>query len=55
MSNEEMRNRLATLSFSEKVKILEELRDRSLAIPASDLRTDTAHPMGPDPKPSRSM
>ena len=31
MSKQEMRRRLAALSFSEKVKILEKLRDRSLA------------------------
>ncbi|PYT94795.1 MAG: hypothetical protein DMG38_29220 [Acidobacteria bacterium] len=34
----EMRKRLASLSFSEKIKILEKLRDRSLAIAASGLR-----------------
>lgn len=35
MSNPELRKRLASLSFSEKIKILEKLRDRSLAIAAS--------------------
>ena len=35
MSNPELRRRLASLSFSEKIKILEKLRDRSLAIAAS--------------------
>ncbi len=35
MSKEKMRNRLAALSFSEKIKILEKLRDRSRAIAAS--------------------
>jgi hypothetical protein len=33
-----MRKKLASLSFSEKIKILEKLRDRSLAIAASGLR-----------------
>jgi hypothetical protein len=33
-----MRKRLAALSFSEKVKILEKLRDRSLVLAASGLR-----------------
>jgi len=37
MSKQEMRKRLASLSFSEKVKILEKLRDRSLALAASGL------------------
>ncbi|HVM93363.1 MAG TPA: hypothetical protein VMT67_11160 [Terriglobales bacterium] len=31
MGKQEMRKELAALSFSEKVKILEKLRDRSLA------------------------
>ncbi len=38
MSNQQMRKRLAALSFSEKVKILEKLRDRSLALASSGLR-----------------
>ena len=38
MSNPEMRKRLAALSFSEKIRILEKLRDRSLALAASGLR-----------------
>ena len=33
-----MRKKLAALSFSEKIKILEKLRRRSLAIAASGLR-----------------
>lgn len=37
-SKDEMRSRLASLSFSEKVKILEKLRDRGQAIAASGLR-----------------
>jgi len=38
MSKQEMRKRLASLSFSEKIKILEKLRDRSLALAAGGLR-----------------
>jgi hypothetical protein len=41
MSKQEMRKRLASLSFSEKVKILEKLRDRSLTLAASGLRRTT--------------
>jgi len=41
MSKQEMRKRLATLSFSEKVQILEKLRDRSLALAAAGLRQQT--------------
>jgi hypothetical protein len=37
-----MRKRLASLSFFEKVKILEKLRDRSLALAASGLRRKAA-------------
>lgn len=37
-SKEEMRNRLASLSFSEKIKMLEKLRDREKALAASGLR-----------------
>ena len=36
-SKRAMRNELAALSFSEKIKILEKLRDRSLAIQSSSL------------------
>jgi len=35
---QEMRKKLAALSFAEKVKILEKLRDRELAIAAAGLR-----------------
>jgi len=42
MSKREMRKRLATLSFSEKTKILEKLRDRDQAIAASGLRPKAA-------------
>ena len=38
MSKREMRRKLASLNFSEKIKILEKLRDRSVAIAASGLR-----------------
>jgi hypothetical protein len=38
MSKREMRKQLAALSFSEKVKVLEKLRDRSLAMAASGSR-----------------
>jgi hypothetical protein len=38
MKKQEMRKRLASLSFSEKISILKKLRDRSLAIAASGLR-----------------
>ncbi|HEX9112098.1 MAG TPA: hypothetical protein VF845_11510 [Terriglobales bacterium] len=41
MSKKKMRARLASLSFTEKVKILEKLRDRSLALAASGLRRNT--------------
>jgi hypothetical protein len=38
MSKPELRKKLASLSFAEKIKILEKLRDRSVAIAASGLR-----------------
>lgn len=40
MSNDkqEWRKRMAALSFSEKIRILEKLRERSLTIAASGLR-----------------
>jgi len=38
MSKPKMRARQAALSFSEKIKILEKLRDRDRAIAASGLR-----------------
>jgi hypothetical protein len=37
-SKRAMRQRLATLAFADKVKILEQLRDRSRAIAGSPLR-----------------
>jgi hypothetical protein len=38
MDDKERRKRLASLAFSEKLKILEKLRDRSRAIAAAGLR-----------------
>jgi hypothetical protein len=38
MSKPELRKKLASLSFSEKIKILEKLRRRSLAVAAAGLR-----------------
>jgi hypothetical protein len=38
MSRAEMRKLLASLTFSEKITILEKLRDRSLALAAAGLR-----------------
>jgi hypothetical protein len=46
MSKQEMRKQLAALSFSEKVKILEKLRDRSLAFAASGPRKKLAESDG---------
>lgn len=42
MNKSRMRTRLASLSFSEKIKILEKLRDRDQAIAASGLRRKAA-------------
>jgi hypothetical protein len=42
-SKRETRKRLAALSFSEKVKLLEQLRDRTLAIADSPLKKQFAH------------
>jgi hypothetical protein len=39
---EEMRKELASLNFAEKIKILEQLRDRSLALAGSGLRRTNA-------------
>ena len=45
---EEERKRLASLSFTEKIKVLEKLRDRSLALAASGLRrTSPGEPTQP--------
>ena len=42
MSKPKLRARLASLSFSEKIKILEKLRERSEVIAASGLRRKAA-------------
>ena len=41
-SKRKSRQRLAALSFSEKVRLLEQLRDRSLAIASNPLRHPSA-------------
>lgn len=41
MSKPKLRARMAGLSFSEKIKILEKLRDREKTIAASGLRKST--------------
>ena len=53
MSKPEMRKKLASLSFSEKIKILERLRDRSRAIAAARKETGRRPPnaqTGPKPE-----
>jgi hypothetical protein len=42
-SKREMRQRLVALPFADKVKVLEQLRDRSLAIAASTLKRQSSH------------
>lgn len=42
-SKRAMRQRVAALSFSEKLKLLEKLRDRSLEIARSPLRRQQHH------------
>ena len=49
MSKPALRAKLAALSFSEKIKILEKLRDRSLVIAASGLRRTLAREGGKKP------
>jgi len=44
MSKPELRKKLASLSFSEKINILKKLRRRSLAIAASGLRPSKTNP-----------
>ncbi len=46
MSKREMRARLAALSFTEKIRILEKLRNRSLAFAASGMRPKIAETPG---------
>lgn len=43
-SKRRLRERLAALSFTEKLAIVEELRERSLAIATSPLRQRQDHP-----------
>lgn len=50
MDKSEWRKQMAALSFSEKIRILEKLRDRSLAIAASGLRRSRAVPAQPSSK-----
>lgn len=50
MSKPKLRANMASLSFSEKIKILEKLRDRERAIAASGLRKS---PKKPPPGASR--
>jgi hypothetical protein len=47
MSKKEMRKRLAALPFAEKVRILEKLRDRSLAIAKVRAQRNSGEPDGP--------
>ena len=42
MSKPKLQARMAALSFSEKIKILEKLRDREKAIAAAGLRRKTS-------------
>jgi hypothetical protein len=44
-SKRAMRRRLASLPFAEKLKLLEQLRDRSRAIAASPLKRQAAQKM----------
>jgi len=46
MSKPKLQARLAALSFSEKIKILEKLRDREKAIAAAGLRRDASKTEG---------
>lgn len=44
MNDEQLRRELAALSFSEKIRILEKLRDRSLMIAKAGLRKKKIEP-----------
>lgn len=46
-SKRAMRRHLAALPFAEKLVLLEKLRERSLAVAASPLRRQQAHPPRP--------
>jgi hypothetical protein len=54
MGKEEMRKQLAKLSFSEKVKILEKLRDRSLAFAEARRKQQAKGAPEEDPTQERS-
>jgi len=43
-SKRAMRQQLAALPFADKVKLLEQLRDRTLAIATSPLKRQMTHP-----------
>lgn len=45
MSKPKLQARMRALSFDEKIKILEKLRDRDRAIAASGLRSKKDHPV----------
>jgi len=53
MGKQEMRKRLASLSFSEKVKILEKLRDRSLSFAEARRKRKEGKEIPPSEVPSR--
>jgi len=48
-SKQQMRNALTALPFSEKIKLLEKIRDRSLAIASNPLRQSIVSPMSTRP------
>jgi hypothetical protein len=50
MSKPKLQARMASLSFSEKIKILEKLRDREKAIAGAGLRRRSAGSQKPDKK-----
>jgi hypothetical protein len=47
MSKSENRKRLAALSFAEKLKLLQKLRDRSLSLARAGLRKDSTEQTPP--------
>jgi hypothetical protein len=49
---DEMRKRLSSLTFTEKIKILEKLRDRSLTLASSGLSRRNPSKQAQDAKPS---
>ena len=54
MEDKERRKRLASLPFSEKLKILEKLRNRSRAIAANGLRKTVRQEREPAPSDAKS-